>query len=184
MGNYKVKKYVQGENNEMYVGHNTFIDNAVVRIMGSNNKLIFEENVFVGPKCSFWMEGDNIEIRIGKNTTFTTSCHINAQENGSRIIIGKDCMFSNNIIVRTSDSHPIIDVTSNQRLNPPKNVLIGDHVWIAPQALIMKGSRIGSGSIVGSRAVLTKEYPQNSLLVGSPGRIAKENVSWTRDHLF
>lgn len=183
-GNYKITKYIQGKNNEMFVGKNTFIDNALIRIMGNNNKIIFDENVRVGPKCSFWMEGDNIEIRIGQNTTFTLACHINAQENDSRIIIGEDCMFSNNIIVRTSDSHPIIDLNTRKRINPPKNVVIGDHVWIAPQAIIMKGCVIGDGSIVGSRAVLTKEYPQNVLIVGSPGKIAKENISWTREPLF
>lgn len=152
--------------------------------MGNNNKIYFEDNCFVGPKCSFWMEGNNIEIHVGKNTSFTTSCHINAQENDSRIFIGEDCMFSNNIIVRTSDSHPIIDLESGKRLNLPKNVIIGNHVWVAPQAMIMKGSIIGNGCIVGTRAFLTKEYPKNSLIVGAPGRVVKENISWTRERLF
>lgn len=183
-GNYKIKKYIQGRNNEMFVGKGALVDNALIRIMGNNNKIYFEENVFVGPKCSFWMEGDNIEIRIGKKTTFTGSCHINAQEKGSRIIIGDDCMFSNNIIVRSSDSHPIIDINSRQRINPARNVVIGNHVWIAPQAIIMKGCIVGNGAIVGSRAVLTKEYPQNSLILGVPGRVVKENITWTREHVF
>lgn len=182
-GNYRIKKNIKGKNNVMFVGEGAFINESLIRIIGNNNKIIFEENVVVGPQCSFWIEGDGIEIRVGKNTTFTLHCHINAQENESRIIIGEDCMFANNIIVRTSDSHPIIDLKSGLRTNPPKDVILGKHVWVAPQAMLMKGTKIGDGSIVGARAVLTKEYPENSLIVGSPGKVVKSDVSWTRDRI-
>ena len=39
---------------------------------------------------------DNDKIKIGSKTTFTQYCHFNAQENGSTIVVGDGCMFSNN----------------------------------------------------------------------------------------
>ena len=96
------------------------------------------------------MEGDNISITIGAKTTFTHTVHFCAQENDMFIVVGEDCMFSNSIVVRTSDSHPIYDIRTHTRINPPKPVVVGSHVWIAPNSKIMKGADIGDGAIIGS----------------------------------
>lgn len=100
------------------------------------------------------------------------------------IAVGEDCMFSNNIIVRTSDSHPIYDSTTNERLNPAASVQIGNHVWIAPSSVVMKGANIGDGVIVGSHTMVNKKVSANVLVVGMPMRVIKENVYWTREALF
>ena len=114
----------------------------------------------------------------------TTLCHINCQENNKTIEIGNDCMLSNNIIIRTSDSHPVYDITSGVRINPAKEVKIGEHVWIAPNTKIMKGAEIGNGCIIGSDTTVSKSTPANTLVVGRPARVVKENVRWTRERLF
>lgn len=93
-------------------------------------------------------------------------------------------MFSNTISVRTSDSHPIYDLHNEKRINPPQSVYIDDHVWIAPNSKIMKGVHIESGAIIGSDTLVTKDVSANSLAVGLPAKIVKENVKWTRDQLF
>lgn len=112
-------------------------------------------------------------------------CHINAQEDGTSIIIGEDCMFSNNIIVRTSDSHPILDITTGERLNKADNIQIGNHVWVAPNTKIMKGSKIADGCIIGSDTTVSKEFNRpNCLIVGRPPKIIKDNVTWNRDKIF
>ena len=93
-------------------------------------------------------------------------------------------MFSNNIVVRTSDSHPIYRIDDNQRINPAKSVTIGNHVWVAPNTKIMKGVNIENGSIIGSDTIVTKVIPENSLAVGHPARVVKSNIKWTRENLF
>lgn len=92
-------------------------------------------------------------------------------------------MFSNSIIVRTSDSHPIFD-EDGKRSNPAKDVEIGNHVWIAPNSKVMKGVTIGEGSIIGSDTIVTKDIPESCLAVGHPAHVVKTNVKWTRDRLF
>lgn len=154
------------------------------RIRGNNNKIIFENNCWVGENCSFWIEGNNIEIIVGEGSTFTHTVHFCAQEDYSKIIIGKDCMFSNNIIVRTSDSHPIYDLNTNIRINSAKNVILGEHVWIAPNTKIMKGAVVGNGSIIGSDSMVSKTIPDNVLAVGHPAVVVKENIKWTREKVF
>ena len=94
-------------------------------------------------------------------------------------------MFSNHIIVRTSDSHPIYDRITKERINKAESVKIGNHVWIAPNTKIMKGSIIPDGCIIGSDTTVSKPFDEkNALIVGRPARIIRRDVEWTREQLF
>lgn len=170
---------IQGNNNEVYIEENTTIWGSSIFIKGNNNKIYFGKNCRIGNECSFWLIGNNVSIIIKDNTTFTWKIHLNAAEDNSNIIINEDCMLSNNIIIRTSDDHPIFD-KDNIRINPAKNVLIEKHVWIAPNSKIMKGALIGSGSIIGSNTLVTKAIPKNTLAVGYPAKVIKRGISWSR----
>jgi acetyltransferase-like isoleucine patch superfamily enzyme len=180
----RLRKDCSGKNNTIEIKEGAYLAKPTIRIRGNNNKIVFGKNVTVGPQCSFWMEGSNNTIIIGDNTTFTCKVHFNAQEHNTDIIVGEDCMFSNTIIVRTSDSHPIYDMKSNSRINPAKSISIGDHVWIAPNTKIMKGAIIGDGSIIGSDSMVTKTIPSNCLAVGHPAKVVKENIKWTRENII
>lgn len=182
VGSYK--KYSGGANNTVVINKNCVIDNPLFHIVGNNNKITFEENCHVGPNCSFWLEGNNVQIIIGKRTTFTNTVHVNAQEDNTSIEIGEDCMFSNHIIIRTSDSHAIYSNETNKRINPAKPIRIGNHVWIAPGSEVMKGVVVGDGCIIGSQTMVTKDVPANSLVVGRPARVVKENIRWTREDVI
>ncbi len=52
---------------------------------------------------------------------------------------------------------------------------IGDHTLIGMGAIIMNGAQIGSNCIVGAGSLITqrKVFPDNSLIVGNPARIAR-----------
>ena len=183
-GIVKIQKHVLGKNNRLVLNHGCRLCNTVIHIIGNNNEIVFGENVKIGPKCSFWIEGNNCKINIGAGSTFTQIVHVNAQEDNSEISIGEDCMLSNHIIIRTSDSHPIYDLDSNKRINPAKSIQIGKHVWIAPHSTVMKGVIIGDGAIIGSNTIVTKQVPGNSLAVGMPARVVKTNIRWTRENII
>lgn len=168
-GRYKCD--VIGKNNKIVIGKDTLLKEAVFRIRGNDNKIIIDDNCIIGPNCSFWIEGNESLIHVGKNTTFTRIVHFCAQEDHVSIEVGSDCMFSNNIVVRTSDSHPIYSMEDGKRINPAKNVSIGNHVWVAPNAKVMKGVDIGSGTIIGSDTIVTRPIPENVLAVGHPARV-------------
>lgn len=182
-GVIKIKRFIKGKNNKIIVGKNTYLNGTSFRIIGNNNIIEFGDNITIGKGCSFWAEGNNIKIHVGTGTTFTQKVHVNAQEDGSQIKIGQDCMFSNTIIIRTSDSHPIYDSNSN-RINPAKSISIGEHVWIAPNSKIMKGVTIGNGCIIGSDTIVTKDLPCNVLAVGHPAKVVKTDICWTRESIF
>lgn len=169
-----------GGGNFMKVGKGSELRNCSLRIVGSKNRIEIGENVYLGDRCSLYLEGNGILVKIGDQCSFSHDDQLCAQEDNMRIIIGNDCMFSHHINVRTSDSHVIKDINTDERLNKPQSVSIGNHVWVAPNSIIMKGVSIGNGSIVGSNSIVTKSIPDNSIAVGCPTKVVKTNVKWLR----
>jgi acetyltransferase-like isoleucine patch superfamily enzyme len=99
---------------------------------------------------------------------------------GGDITVGEDCMFSFSVEMRTTDTHAIYDVGSGERINPDRPIEIGDHVWLGKQVMVLKGAKIGSGSVVGARAVVSGEVPPLSVSAGVPARVVRSNAVWTR----
>ena len=55
----------------------------------------------------------------------------------------------------------------------------GYMAWSCIMTNIFTGlCKIGAGSVVGARAVVTHDVPPNSLVVGNPARVIRENVEW------
>lgn len=175
----KFRKVLNGSDNLIEVGSNCLIDDVVIRVIGSHNKIIFGNDCRISRDCSFWIEGNGSKIVIGDGTSMNSNCHFMCQEDGMSIIVGSECMFANNIIVRTSDSHPIYN-ESHKRINMPGSVNIGNKVWVTPRAVIMKGVSIADNSIIGLNAVVTKDVPPFSIVVGAPARVVKNNVHWEK----
>ena len=85
------------------------------------------------------------------------------------IFIGNDVLFSFDIWIRNSDPHLIYSANTKKRINPTKSVFIGDHVWIGQNALILKGTQISSGSIIGANSVVAgKRISSNTIWAGNP----------------
>ncbi len=52
-----------------------------------------------------------------------------------------------------------------------EGILIGENAWIASRAILLGGTRIGEGSIVGAGAVIDFEVPPFCIAAGNPARI-------------
>ncbi len=95
--------------------------------------------------------------------------------------IGDYGVFSFHVYIRNSDPHLIYDCSTRARINPTQSVYIGDHVWIGQDALVLKGTKIHSGSIIGGMSVVAgKTIPSNTVWAGNPARQIREGVFWDR----
>lgn len=119
------------------------------------------------------------EIIIGDDASFTWATRIYAHER-ARIVIGKDCLIASDTLIMASDVHKIVDIATGERLNPPADILIGDHVWLAEGVKVYKGASIGSGSVVGAYSVVTGAIPENSVAAGTPARVLRQGVRWEK----
>lgn len=160
----------------------SILSDVTIRMRGDNHQLIISENChFKGG--SVWFANTGCQIQIGQNTTIE-SAHLAATEPNRKIIIGEDCMLAYGIEFRTGDSHSIIDNGTKKRTNWAKDIVVGNHVWIAAHSIILKGCSIGNNSVIGTNSVVTSNIPNNSIAVGIPAKVIKSNIDWRRDLIY
>lgn len=121
---------------------------------------------------------NNACLKIGgkfneTNSGITSDSSIMVYKN---IEIGKDFLCSWNVFISDSDWHSI------EGQNHQANIFIGNHVWIANNSSVLKGSVINDNSIVASHTKISgKEFCSNSLIAGTPGKVIKKEVKWCRE---
>lgn len=87
--------------------------------------------------------------------------------NKDKVVFGNDIVVSQDSYICTA-TH---DVTSPSMKLVTKPIIINDQVWIAAKATILPGVTIGEGSVVGACAVVAKDVPPWSIVVGNPAHI-------------
>lgn len=60
-----------------------------------------------------------------------------------------------------------IDEDVEKKQDDDQDVVIEDDVWIGTHAIILKGVRIGTGSVIAAGAVVTKDVPPYSIYINS-----------------
>jgi len=150
--------------------------NCHFKVCGNNNTILLGRDVH-GKDMDVWIEDDKNALVVGPQTSFAGKIHLACTE-GRKIEIGANCLFSSEIVIRTGDSHSILD-SEGRRINQAQDVRIGDHVWMTHRVMVTKGAKIPSHCIVGTGAIVTKSFEEtNTVLAGVPARITKRNVDW------
>ena len=130
----------------------------------------------------FWIEDNNSEICIGHHNTFTGKLQLAVIE-GTKIIIGDNNLFSSEINIVTGDSHSILDLDGH-RINPSKDIRIGNHNWIGNKVTIAKGVTILDDTIVGRHSLVLKPCDKCSVAIaGVPAKVVKEGINWDIDRV-
>jgi acetyltransferase-like isoleucine patch superfamily enzyme len=148
----------------------------IINFLGKNSEVTLGRNCNIQGVLTV---SNNSTISIGDNFSSTGGVTILARDS-CKVNIGTDCMFATSILIRTSDEHSIKDLSTGTILNFNEDVMIGDHVWICDNVLVLKGANIGSGSVIGARSVVTGKLPDNSLCAGVPARALRENILWDK----
>jgi carbonic anhydrase/acetyltransferase-like protein (isoleucine patch superfamily) len=116
------------------------------------------------------------------------------------VTIGRDCGVFPHAVIRGDENKIIIDdgtniqdcsvihVDTSHSVRIGKNVTVGhsavihgavieDDCLIGIHATVLNGARIGSGSIIGANALVIADMkvPENSLVLGVPGKIVKQD---------
>lgn len=108
--------------------------------------------------ASIWfgavLRGDNEWIEVGVRSQIQDNCTLHTDP-GFPLVIGRECVIGHNVVLH--------------------GCTIGDNSLIGMNAVVLNGARIGRNCIVGANALIAegKEFPDNSLIVGSPGRVVR-----------
>ena len=171
---------VIGNDIQIQIGTHSVLNGTLIFVRGNNQRISIGSSSYIGPG-ELWIEDDGGTIIINDLTT-VQSGHFAVTE-GCSIELGNDCMLSDDVEIRTGDSHSIIDVNSNQRINHAASVILEAHVWVGAHARILKGTRVGANSIIGNSSVVSLEVPSNSIAAGIPARIVKTGINWKRERI-
>ncbi len=176
-----LKVSVHGKNNKIYVtsdmDENTRIS---LMVFGNNNVIRINTKRFINADIIIGLNDVKIEnaFLLIDDETSINGVKILMSENGSRVVIGKDCMFSSGVEMWCSDTHCVLDLQGNL-LNVGQFIEIGNHVWVGKDVHFTKNTKIADNSIVGWCSNITAQFDEKNVIVaGNPARIVKRNIQW------
>ena len=115
-------------------------------------KVVVEQGASVWFGCT--IRADHEEIRIGAGSNVQENCvmHIDA---GFPLTIGQNCTIGHKVMLH--------------------GCTIGDNTLIGMGAIVLNGAKIGKNCLIGAGALVTenKVIPDNSLVMGSPGKVIR-----------
>jgi carbonic anhydrase/acetyltransferase-like protein (isoleucine patch superfamily) len=109
-------------------------------------------------QASVWfgsvLRGDNEWIELGARSQIQDNATLHTDP-GFPLTIGSDCVIGHNVVLH--------------------GCTIGDNSLVGMGAIVLNGARIGRNCLIGAGALLTerKEFPDRSLIVGSPARVIR-----------
>lgn len=141
--------------------------------------IVYQKGLTTGHGCRFDASNTKETLFIGKDARFGDYVHINANE---KVVIGDNILTASKVFI-SDTSHGCYkgEIQTDPRTNPSMRedwcapVMIGDNVWIGENVVILPGCEIGNGCIIGANSLLNGgKYPDNCMIVGTPGRIVKK----------
>jgi carbonic anhydrase/acetyltransferase-like protein (isoleucine patch superfamily) len=139
------------------------LDGQAPELPADGNYFIADTAMVIGKvrllsAASVWfgavVRGDNEWIEIGENANVqdNSTCHTDI---GFPLTIGNNCTIGHNVILH--------------------GCTVEEGALVGMGSIVMNGARIGRGSIVGAGSVITegKQFPEHSLIIGSPARVIR-----------
>ncbi|WP_019551923.1 acyltransferase [Propionispira raffinosivorans] len=122
------------------------------------------------------------KITIGEGTSIEQRLHLICAE---KVEIGANVVLSADVMI-TDNNHEYKEINRNimQQSLLVKETVIGDYCFVGMGTKVMPGTKLGKNCIVGANSVVMGEFPDYSVLAGSPARIIKrydfEVKKWRR----
>lgn len=138
------------------------------------NSAIWSNPIGGGNKiCLQTFKNGNIEIGDGtglSNTAITSSILVK---------IGKNCLIGSGCKIYDTDFHPQISEyrvgdKRNDSYTKNKEIIIEDKVFIGASSIILKGTHIGEGAIIGAGSVVSGNIPPYEIWAGNPAKYIKK----------
>lgn len=168
-----VERNLKDKYESLIIGENTILCPSVVLYTGTqigNNTLLgdfcsIREECEVGNNCIISRNVSvNYNTKIGNNTKIMDNTHLTGD-----MRIGNN-VFISVLVATTNDNTMGREAYDAGRVY---GAVIEDNVTIGAAANILPNITIGYNAIVGAGAVVTKDVPQNTVVMGIPAKIVK-----------
>lgn len=144
--------------NHLYAGPRCFAQKR--RILNAIGFDLGEGTKVVGPLFCTGMLITGKNCWIGRNLTI---------HGDGQVIIGSCCDLGPDVTILTG-GHTIGGPERRAGKGQTCPVRIGDGCWIGARSTLLGGTTLGTGSVIGACACVTKDVPANTLFCGVPAR--------------
>lgn len=162
--------------NECEIGDNTTIGdfsrventNLDSNVKIQRNNMIYSTDIgiytYTGKNTTIWNSS------IGKFCSISWNVNIGGANHDYERITTHSFLYSNDFGLKPED-----ELGYDRFTNEP--CIIGNDVWIAAGATICRNVRVGTGSVIGAGAVVTKDVEPYSIVAGVPAKVIKKRFS-------
>lgn len=159
--------WCQASGKRFRAGRNLRLEGWIV--LRGPGEVILGDNVRIGMTVTPWTYSVDARIEIG-NESYVNGATFGCKELiriGPRAILGRSSIMDTNFHSLLEDRH---SPSAPVRTDP---VILEENVWVAANAGILPGTRIGRNSVVGFGAVCSGTYPANVVIAGNPARVIR-----------
>ncbi len=125
------------------------------------------------------------DVTVGERVSIWFGAVVRADKDA--IFIGNDSNVQDNAVLHTSQGYPVrigseVSVGHGAILH---GCTIEDRVLVGMGAIVMNGARIGEGSLLAAGTVVTErsEIPDNSVVIGVPGKVLRQTDEKQRQYI-
>jgi len=117
----------------------------------------------------------NGHVKLGSNVRIGNNLLLNC---GSSVIIGDDVTISANVFIGTTDVDvsPNLDESFKEWREIEKPIEIACGCFIGFGAVLLPGTKLGRGCVVGANSVVHGEFKYGSVIAGCPARVIRSRV--------
>ena len=98
------------------------------------------------------------------------------------LTVGKDNMWSYDVIVMDTDAHKIFN-SEGEMISHNSSIVFGDHVWLGCRSIVLKGVTIPNGCVIGAGSIVSKSLQQEKAVYIGQRRL-RENIDWSKEMNF
>jgi acetyltransferase-like isoleucine patch superfamily enzyme len=180
---------IEGKDNVVTIKETSFNCQIHLIIRGNGNRVTIGKNsrsknleVLIGNH----VQAHKCVLNTGDDFSVATGCCFYLFNSGNTLEIGKNCMFSRDIIVRCGESpHLLFDKATGAYIDTVGHVVIGNDVWVGEYSYITKKVTLPNNTIVAAHSVVTRKFTEEfCALGGNPAGIIRTGVRWMRNRTF
>lgn len=118
--------------------------------------------------------GSVINIVLGNNSGLGINCSIPSDTViGDNVMMGPNCF-----IIGVNHGFERTDIPMiKQGATQSKQTVIEDDVWIGRNVTMTPGRHISKGTVIAACCVLTKDFPEYSIVGGNPSKLIRSRIS-------
>ena len=109
-------------------------------------------------------DGENSSIVIGDFCRIN-GAYIHAKK---EVRIGNNCVIASGVNIVDSNGHIVNSCDRTIERDDPKEIIIGNNVWIGMNCMVLKGTMIGNNCVVAAGSVVKGCFPDNCVISGNP----------------